>query len=189
MWQKIILSKNKSLSEKGFITLEILVSIIIALAFVAVSMQTLVLAMMLKVQAQEDQRADQLIQEDIERLNDLGSTAIAGGCDADTNDDGTVTYGEGYASGLWAALIAEAPTVTKQLLQTVNSDGSVTSEGTILTLNRTQISNNGAYSDPPHRTLKIHYRVTKPDTDGDGNDEIIANRYLEVIPDVALECP
>ncbi len=179
MWQKIILSKNKSLSEKGFITLEILVSIIIALAFVAVSMQTLVLAMMLKVQAQEDQRADQLIQEDIERLNDLGSI-IAEDHDNKCNP---ASYPDGYANELWGNLPNDSDSLTKRLLTIVQDDGSVTSEGTTLTLNRTHISNNGAYSDPPHRTLKIHYQVTN----NDGN--IVANRYVEVIPDVALECP
>ncbi|MDJ0533854.1 MAG: hypothetical protein QNJ70_15415 [Xenococcaceae cyanobacterium MO_207.B15] len=178
MWKRITLRKKKNSSNQGFITLEILVSIIIALAFVAFSLQALVLGMMLKVQAQEDQRADELIQEDIERLNDLGSTLLTGTGTCNAN-----AYGAGYASGLWTALTTEAPTVTTQLLRTVNTDGSITSEGTTLSLNRTHISNNGAYSDAPHRTLKIHYQVTNSDGD------IIANRYVEVIPDVALECP
>lgn len=182
MWQKITLKQRTRQLNKGFITLEILISILIALAFVAFSMQALVFAMLFKVQAQEDQRADQLIQEDIERLNNLGSTAIAGTCNA-------ATYTGGYANGLWSALIAEAPNVTKQLLKTVNSDGSVTTEGTTLSLNRTHISDNVNYSSVPHRTLKINYQVIKPDADGDGNPEIIASRYVEVIPDVALECP
>lgn len=176
MWKRITLRQRKKQPDKGFITLEILVSIIIALAFVAVSMQALVLAMMLKVQAQEDQRADQLIQEDIERLNDLGSTAIAGTCDSST-------YTGGYANGLWTALTTAAPTVTTQLLKTVNSDGSITSEGTTLTLNRTHISTNNDYNNPPYRTLKIYYQVTN------SNNELVAKRYVEVIPDVALECP
>ncbi len=182
MWQKILLQQKKKQPDGGFITLEILVSIIIALAFVAFSMQALVLSMMLKVQAQEKQRADQLIQQDIELLNDLATTAIAGDCDADNNNDGTVTYAQGYADGLWDAIDAE-PLPTKQLLRTINDDGTINSEGVTLTLAREHISVDTDYSDAPHRTLKIYYQVTN------NNNELVAKRYVEVIPDVALECP
>ena len=175
MWQKTILQRQKKQVDKGFITLEILVSIIIALAFVAFSMQALVLAMMLKVEAQEDQRADQLIQEDVETLNDLASETITGTCDPSN-------YAGGYAKGLWDEINA-IPAPTTQLLKTINTDGTVSSQGTTLTLARQHISVNLNYNDPPYRTLKIYYRVTNSDND------IVAKRYVEVIPDVALECP
>ncbi len=176
MWQKIILQRQKKQVDKGFITLEILVSIIIALAFVAFSMQTLVLSMMLKVQAQEKQRADQLIQEDVETLNDLASDlTITGTCDPSD-------YAGGYAEGLWDEIDA-IPTPTTQLLKTINTDGTVSSQGTTLTLARQHISYDSDYNDPPYRTLKIYYQVTNSDND------LVAKRYVEVIPDVALECP
>ena len=54
-----------SQKEAGFTTLEILIQLLIALGFVAVSMQSLVYAMAMKVQAQEKQRANELIQEDV----------------------------------------------------------------------------------------------------------------------------
>lgn len=176
MWQKVLLQKKKKQTNQGFITLEILVSIIIALAFVAFSMQALVLAMMLKVEAQEDQRADQLIQEDVELLNDLASDLTIGGtCNA-------ATYDDGYAKGLWDEIVAIPPS-TKQLIRKINSDGTIESEGTTLTLNRTHISTNSNYGTAPYRTLKIYYWVTNSDSD------LVAQRYVEVIPDVALECP
>ncbi|WP_319422309.1 hypothetical protein [Pleurocapsa sp. FMAR1] len=68
--------KGTPRKETGFTTFEILISLLIALLFVAVSMQSLVYAMAMKVQAQEKQRANELIQEDIERINRLGSTTL-----------------------------------------------------------------------------------------------------------------
>ena len=70
------LKKITSGKDAGFTTFEILISLLIALLFVAVSMQSLVYAMAMKVQAQEKQRANELIQEDIERINRLGSTTL-----------------------------------------------------------------------------------------------------------------
>ncbi len=86
-----------SRKEAGFTTFEVLISLLIALGFVAVSMQSLVYAMAMKVQAQEKQRANELIQEDIERINRLGSNAaLAGTCNA-------TTYAGSYAKELWNA--------------------------------------------------------------------------------------
>ena len=195
MWHLINKSKQKiAKSEKGFVTLEVLIALFIALGFVAVSMQSLVYAMAIKVQAQEKQRANQLIQEDIERINQLGSdTALAGTCDA-------ANYAAGFASNLWDDLVVTAPqgganTVTN-LLRTIESDGSITTEGKQLALRRFEISNSS--SNAPHRTLKVSYQVW--DWDGadfinenggaiTAADEPIAETYVEIIPDVALACP
>lgn len=163
--------RQKSLNQ-GFTTLEILVSIIIALAFVSVAMQSFVLAMGMKVQAQEKQRANQLIQEDLERTNILASNIVA---DHDLKCSPTA-YADGYAKVLRDDLDAE-PEPTVKLLKM--ADG--TAAGKTLTLNREFVSD--ASSTAPHRTLKIDYRVTDPDSN------VIAERYVEVIPDVALQCP
>lgn len=195
MWQIIVLKNQKNkLLDKGFITIEIIVALFIAFAFLMVSLQTLVLAMYFKVQAQEEQKADKLIQEDIERLNNLGSILALGttgieACDGDLNDDGTAD--DGYSQGLWAALLADTPNgdpdLTVSLIATVSSSGT-TESGKTLTLARTPILTVPT-SGSPNRILGINYQVTVPDEDGDGNDEVIANRYVEVIPDAALECP
>ena len=197
MWHLINKSKQKiAKSEKGFVTLEVLIALFIALGFVAVSMQSLVYAMAIKVQAQEKQRANQLIQEDIERINQLGSnTALAGTCDA-------ANYAAGYASNLWTALQTAAnatnttTTVTTSLLKSLKSDGTEDTAGKTLGLRRFHISNSS--SNAPHRTLKVSYQVW--DWDGadfinenggaiTAADEPIAETYVEIIPDVALACP
>lgn len=158
--------------DRGFTTFEILISIIIALAFVSVAMQSFVLAMGMKVQAQEKQRANQLIQEDLERLNNL-ATLIA---EDHSNKCNPANYNDGYAKELWDDINAvAAPTV--QLLKSANG----TVAGKLLTLTRTHVSNSS--STAPHKALKINYQVTDPD------GEIVAERYVEVMPNVALQCP
>ena len=37
--------------------------------------------------------------------------------------------------------------------------------------------------------LKINYQVQELDDDGNPTGDVIAERYVEVIPDVALQCP
>lgn len=192
MYKTIITLKNKSKKpiDKGFITIEIIISLLIAFAFLMVSLQTLVLAMVFKVGAQEEQRADKLIQEDIERLNDIGSTLTLGAtgteaCDGDLNDDGTAN--DGYSQQLWADLQAAPADLTVSLLSTVDSGGT-TEAGKTLTLTRTPVLNVPT-SGSPNRILGVAYEVEKPDEDGDGNPDVVANRYVEVIPDEALECP
>ncbi|MDJ0588551.1 MAG: hypothetical protein QNJ72_00960 [Pleurocapsa sp. MO_226.B13] len=214
------LRKITQKKEQGFITLEIIVSLLIALAFVAVSMQSLVYAMAMKVQAQEKQRANQLIQEDIERINQLGSTAltpaapaagdpmpptpvcnpVATAADASTTPatPAYTAYQNSYANALWTAINATG-TQTKNLLEKIDSsDGSVDTGGKEIALRRFHISSTNTNSEAPHRTLKVGYQVWDWDgtnyVDSDGTalaagDEPIAETYVEIIPDVALQCP
>ena len=197
--KKLLLFKIKS-KEEGFITLEVIISLLIALAFVGVSMQSLVYAMAIKVQAQEKQRANQLIQEDIERLNQLGSTALAAECNpVATTAPVRTAYQNGYAQALWAAL--PAGTQTKTLIRKIDTDdGSLDDSGKQLALRRFHVSGTtaGNNSAAPHRTLKVGYQVW--DWDGSGytasdgtaitdEDDPIAETYVEVIPDAALLCP
>lgn len=183
------LKKITSGKDAGFTTLEILISLLIALGFVAVSMQSLVYAMAMKVQAQEKQRANELIQEDIERINRLGSTALTGTCNA-------TTYTGSYAEALWNAI--PTTTQTKTIIKKINSDGSVNTGGKQLALWRFHISSTTNNSTAPHRTLKVGYQVWNWDGTNYKNknngtlaagNEPIAETYVEVIPDVALRCP
>ena len=182
MMKNIILFKRKLFKqERGFITLEILIAILIASGFLAVAMQSLVYAMASKVQAQEKQRAAQLITEDIEAANDLANRSNVGGiCNA-------TAYANGYGKGLWDLVIAGG-TPTKSLL----SDGG----GRQLALERTHVSNTSGSE--PYRTLGVKYAVWGWDgtnfLDRGGNvkdnaDSPIAETYVEIIPDVALACP
>ena len=180
------LVSKKSLN-KGFTTLEILISIIIALAFVSVTMQSFVLALGMKVQAQEKQRANQMIQEDLERLSDLGSLIRADHANKcnPLKTASKTAYENGYAWALWD----EIKEIKEEDLNTQlnNFKSSKT-----LKLKRNHIYDN---SDPskakyaPYRTLKIRYRVHDSDDTTITDDEVVAERYVEVIPDVALQCP
>ena len=177
--------------DAGFTTLEIIISLIIALLFVAVSMQSLVYAMAMKVQAQEKQKANELIQEDIERINRLGSTTLTATCNA-------TAYTGSYAEALFNAI--PTSTQTKTIIKKVKSDGSVETGGKQLALRRfpTDSTAAAANSTAPHRTLRVGYQVWTWDgtnfTDKNGGtlgtgDEPIAETYVEIIPDVALRCP
>jgi|GEM_PF-1743575 len=209
---KLQLSKNKL--EKGFVTLEVLVALLAATGFVILSLQFLVAAMAFKVQAQEKQRANQLIQEDIERLNQLGTTLVAGvavaGAPAGTapmcnptDPDGAgalTVYDNSFAQALWIVALP-AGVQTKNVLENINqTDGSFDTNGKQLGLQRFHISGspNGNNSDAPHRTLKVGYRVWNivggnfVSTTGaalTATDEPIAETYVEIIPDAALQCP
>jgi hypothetical protein len=188
MWKIIILSNQKKKpSDRGFVTLEIIISLLIAFGFLMVSLQTLVAAMAFKVQAQEKQKADKLIQEDIERLNDIGTTLTVGAtgteaCDGDLNNDGNAN--DGYSQSLWAALQTDTPDgdplLTVSLISVVKS-GTTQNTGKTLTLTRTQVP--VTTSGDPNRILGISYQVD------DNTGVTIAQRYVEAIPDEALECP
>lgn len=210
MWKQIAFKHKQKSKQSGFITLEIVVAMMIALGFVLVSMQTLVLAMMIKVQAQEEQRANQLIEEDIEDIqqqmailtsDDLGSS----GFDLIDNPDdvcSTANYDEGYAMALWNAftnkdkdgndISGTLPNPSFQEIPSIRLLSSTSNNNSKqLGLIRTHVNSDGTGSVSPHATLKIRYQVREWDgTDDTGfSGDVIAERYVEVIPDVALECP
>ncbi len=175
MWQKIILQSNKNLPERGFITLEVIIATIVSFGFLMFSLQAISFSMLMKVQAQKDQRADQLIQEDLARLGSLSSTL-----DLDLDDNCNVNdYNNSYAQALWDALIAQMPNGDPDLTIPLLADGT---GGITLTLNRTHADD---ISVPPHRTLRIFYQVTS----SDNLAEVNASRFIEIIPEEALQCP
>ncbi|MDJ0901166.1 MAG: hypothetical protein QNJ55_20390 [Xenococcus sp. MO_188.B8] len=179
MWQKIILQsqRKKTLPDKGFLTLEIIIATLVAFAFLMSSLQALVLGMYLKVQAQEDQRANQLIQEDIEAFASLSSTL---NLDLNTNCD-PIDYNTSYAFGLWNSFDDTGTTAVYEPDEPVIISLLSGGGGAELTLNRTHVSAiNGT---APFRTLGIYYQVRNNDND------LVASRYIEMIPDQALRCP
>ena len=198
-----LLRLNHRKKDQGFTTLEILISIIIALAFVSVTMQSFVLAMAMKVQAQEKQRANQLIQEDLELISELSTIipaeelsltpphTFAQKCNAIPAGGGAVDYDEGFAQDLWNELQNEKPDGDASLSVKLLKKADGTEVGNSLTLTRTNVSAGDPTATPaiavssvaPHRTLKINYQVA------DNDNNVIAERYVEVIPDVALRCP
>ena len=176
--KKLFYNRKKKLPNRGFLTLEIIVATLVAFFFLMFSLQALTLSMFMKVKAQEDQRADQLIQEDIEAFGSLGSTLTL---DLDNNCDVNL-YDDGYAFALWNAFDDPVtPTVFEPEEPVIIPLLTGDTGGAELTLNRTHVSD--VDSTAPHRTLKIYYQVTNND------DDIIATRYIEMIPDEALRCP
>lgn len=192
-------------TEQGFVTLEVIMALIVGLAFFAFSLQAFVFSIAMKVQAQEKQRANELIQEDVERISQLGSNPeLAGDC----NPLGGIYVGS-YAEGLLAALTNAVPNETQALRKTIinkiKADGTNETGGNTLALERLPVSNAAGQSTNPHRTLKIGYKVwywgkdrdnpgadvflNRASTERTTTDNAIAETYVEIIPDVALSCP
>ena len=198
--------KQQRQRDKGFITLEIIIALIVAFGFLMVSLQAIALGMLVKVGATKEQRADKIIQQEVEQLNDIGSAiALA---DDPTNPQGIQqacagnfdgVAGDGYGQALWnfrkGTNYNASPRVIdpNDALVTANDD-AITFNETLLgrTLQVTIARNINAGDDTlsPHRVLGLAFQVAE-DENGDTNiqaNEIIANRYVEVIPDAALEC-
>ena len=206
-------------TEQGFVTIEAIAAMLVGLGFLAFSLQAFVFSVAMKVQAQEKQRANELIQEDIERISQLGNNpnledvlpvAVRPSV---CNPVATVApvrtdYENGYGYALWDALIAAVPNndpaLQKTIINKIEADGSITTRGRTVALQRFHVSDNGG-SDAPHRTLKVGYQVwfwgpdpgnpavntylTQTNAVPAATDNAIAETYVEVIPDVALLCP
>ena len=151
-----------------------LVAIVIATAFVAVSMQAIVIAAMFKVKAQEKERANELIREDVEIVKEF---AAADDTSVPLDKCFATAYDDGHANYLWGRL----PIKPADKDVTVNT-------GKKLALERIHFSEATATtSDAPYKTLKIKYEVRG--NTGGSVGEPVAEDYIEVIPNVALECP
>lgn len=200
-------------TEQGFVTIEVIMALVVGFVFFAFSLQAFAFAIATKVQAQEKQRANKLIQEDIERISQLGSNpGLAGVCDP-TGASLAATYNNGYAHGLWTSLINtvpnDDPALRKTIINRIKSDGTSETAGSTLALQRFYVGQNGGAANnanDPHRTLKVGYQVWYwgEDPANPGGPEVYLNRvgqvptitddaiaetYVEIIPDVALQCP
>ena len=160
---------KKSQSEAGFTLLEVLVAMLITTFFVIGSMQALVLATALRVKAQEKQRANQLIQEDIEQIRFEAE---------DLAPNNSLCSSSGYANSYAASLATSLSSVSvpndKQLL-----DG----QGKTYRLIRTVDT-----ASSTAKVLKIDFEVKE----WNGSTLVgnaIATDYIEVIPNAAIECP
>lgn len=176
--QLLILKNFKT--ESGFTMMEVLIAIIIALCFVAVSLQAMVLATAFRVKAQEKQVANQLIQQDIENIN-----AIAGLVPANTSKCSAASYSYGYAKYLWDSYVS-GTAYSSYSYQAVPSRYLLNNnQGKKLGLNRTINTNDN----PPNQALRISYEVKELDSSNNFTGNAIATDYLEVIPNAALSCP
>lgn len=176
MKQIIQLTLHKKSLESGFTLLEVLVGVLIITFFVLGSMQALVLGTSLRVDAQAKQRADQLIQEDVEEvkygaLNLAANHSFCTATAVDSSGDDDVTI-DSFAESLYYSL-PPVPTPKNLIADNLNSPS--------YTLTRTI---NETISTP--KRLRIDYTVT-----ASNNREVESNtnNYVEVIPNVATKCP
>ena len=159
---------KKSPSEAGFTLLEVLVAMLIAFFFVLGSMQALVLSTALRVKAQENQRANQLIQEDIEQILFTAKELAPNNslCNA-------TAYNGSYAQYLFNNLPTKPG--NKQLLN---------GKGKTYELFRTPASGSTA------KVLKINFEVKALDGSNNPVGDALATDHIEVIPNAAIEqCP
>ncbi|MEO0687037.1 MAG: hypothetical protein AAFY76_18820 [Cyanobacteria bacterium J06649_11] len=196
-------------SERGFVTLEVIVALIVGLAFFAIGLQTFGSAVAMKALSVERRRANEIIQEDIERIGQLGNTSLnpinipapAGSppdpipaCNpvATALDNTTApttpartAYENSYAAALWTALDRNAPenTLQRNVVNRVDTTtGAVTNTGgRVLALERFNVSG-GGNSVAPHRTLEIGYQVWYWGDPGTGTNDYLNREGTQRTP-------
>lgn len=187
---KLILFKTKiPQKDQGFTMLEVLVAGLITFFFIIGSLQAMVLATMIKVQSLEKERANEIIQEDKEAIKARATNfAIPAGTNLSNLCDPPAAA-NGFAQLFIASNNGLAGLNVPRNKKVLNSYDSNETKGRTLLLSRTAI-NTGQY---PFKTLTISYQVnrtlngTTPDlTD---SNRLIATDTLEVMPNVALQCP
>lgn len=149
--------------EQGFTMVEVLVAVVIATAFVALAMQAMVLATILRVKAQEKAKGNQWIQEDIETVKSLVTAPPL-----DKSLCLATSYSAGYANNLKNRLPSPDLPIEQAFLNF----------GYNWRLTREYVEND-------FNILKIKYKVETLN----GSAKTIARDYIEVIPNAALQCP
>ena len=196
---KTALKKQKKQQEnpdQGFITIEIIVSLLIATLFVLGSLQMLVVGAAMSVGATRQQRADKVIQQEIENLNNLGGTLslsaanTISACNGSIDLDGDTFVDDCFGQALWN--LRQGTSATTAATSNTIASTDTTIMGRTLEVTIAKNDNAGDLTLTPHRILGLTLLVAE-DQNGDGDtddtNEEIAERYVEVIPDAALECP
>ena len=183
---------------------------LIALGFVATSLQAIVIATAFRVKAHEKELATQLIQEEIENIKWMANTldqvpntnpprynVVLSRCTA-------TEYSDGYAQALWTAYTSQPQPSTKIIagnnrvgLRRLSED--LFPGDTPNNYNKdTDPPTSFPTSNAPYNSLKIWYEVRGRnalntdfvgDTDDPYDREIIATDYIEITPNASLQCP
>jgi hypothetical protein len=199
MLKLILLKTKKNRQDQGFAMLEVIVAGLIAFLFIYGSLQAMVLATVMRVQALEKERANELIQEDKEAIQALASSFtvpatanISGLCYPQSGAANTTGYAEQFR--IAANISYPDPDPSLNLVQTkkVLNSTADTTQGRTIGLFRTGVTI-GAY---PYKALTVNYQVQRLDASNnpviDPNTNqpvIIATDTLEVVPNAALQCP
>ena len=153
--------------DSGFTLMEVIVASLMVFLFVVGSMQALALSAALRVKAQERQRSNQLIQEDIEQIR-LAAENMP--------PNQSLCSASGYSGSLAEALTTATgyPTTnpSKYLIEGNTNSKQYQLTRTIDTTNST------------NTVLALNYEVKEV-----GQTKVIAEDYIEVIPDAAIQCP
>lgn len=157
--------KSKLLQQQqGFTLTEVLVAILITSVFVATAMQAMVIAAIMKVQAQKIAQATTWVQQDFENVKYKASLAQLPYSQASCK--------EGYGTVLDVSLVAPDPQN-----QTIGAKNyrieRVTDPGT----------------ESLKQLLKITYHVVPSSNDSGTDTDAIASISTEVFPDAAAQCP
>lgn len=161
---KILLATLRKNQEKGFTILEVLVTILVISGFLLGSLQATVLAVFLRIQAQDKQEAANWIQQDLELIR-YQAFILDGGVAV------SATCTSGYASALNTAIGSITnPVVINNKNYSVTR--TPTSNSNILTINYTV-----AYASTHPRFKSVS-----------GADNTVTTLSTEVIPNAALSC-
>ena len=168
---------------------------LMATLFLLGTLQMVVVGLAISVGATKEQRADKIIQQEVENLNDLGSNLtlanMDAACSGTLNIDGNgATADDGFGQALWNLRQQGDPLNDMTVNPFTFNDTTI--GGRILEVRLTRNNVAGEATLSPHRVLGLTFRVAEDlNSDGDTDDvnEVITNRYVEMIPDAALECP
>ena len=153
--------------ESGFTLMEVIVAALMVFLFVVGSMQALALSTALRVKAQQRQRSNQLIQEDIEQIR-----LAAENMPVNHSLCSATGYSGSYAQALTTSADFPANYATKNLIEG-NTDSK------LYKLYRTTDTANST-----NTVLKLKYEVKDEE-----QSKVVATDYVEVIPDAAIQCP
>ena len=177
---KLLLKQPKS--ESGFTLMEVLVASLMVFIFVVGSMQALALSVAIRIKAQERQRADQLIQEDIEAVR-FAAENLPENISLCSANGHTGSYAESLKTNI--AYPDDNPP-TKLLFKDKQNGKKYRLDRFIK-----PPATDEKQPDLPASTnsvLKIKYEVRESVTPDD-SDPVIATDYIEVIPNAATQCP
>ncbi len=167
--------------DRGFALTEVIVATLISFLFLAGSLQAIVLATFIRVQAQEKEFSNQRIQEDIEDLKSTAETLAR---------DDSLCSANSFANGYAQALITAHSGNTYQLDEaffgyTIRLNRDYLGDGRLID-GTPGNSTDEDESVSPHRVLKVRY-VTQSIKNGKTTD--VTEHYVEIIPNAALQCP
>lgn len=179
-----LLNLKTSKTEQGFTMFEVLVAMLIVMGFILAAMQGSVIATVFMVKAQRTEKANLLIQENIETIKNLAASFAQDDtlCSASSSTTG-------YAQALGASIPAldyddDGTSGNDSDDDVDNSDSDTNDDRKLLAktyqLQRTLTPSSTA----PHTSLRVSYSVVES-----GGTDVIATDYIEVIPNAAFECP